>query len=116
MKTIWFKTIRFFVARQYGESIDTVLHWGAAKFRMAEQSIMLSPDPIVQGSANGFAMMGAANQDRASREKDGLIQDYHILPDLLTLARRKGILEARKEDKKVLTKQNSNVINMILEA
>ena len=107
--------IRFFVARQYNETILNVLHWGAAFFRMAEQSIMMNPDPIVQTSANGFAFMGSMNQSKEDKEKHGVVRDYHILPNLLTLDRHIAISEVDEQEKeeKMETNQNSAVIRMI---
>ena len=84
---------------------------------MAEQSIVINPDPVVQASANGAALNLAMNQDKAARERDGMVQDYHILPQLLTFDRKVAIMEVNKEweENKRLTKENSNVVNMILE-
>ena len=114
MKMIWFKTTHFFVARQSNESIKTVLNWGAAKFRVAEQSIMLNPDPIVQTSANGFAFMGSMNQDKKSRDQFGMVQDYQILPDLLTLPRKFALMNQKKQEK-TYTQKNSGSVSMMLE-
>ena len=117
MTMILFKTIRFFVARQYNVNPKKVLKWGGAYYRMAEQSIMINPDPVVQSTANGFAMNVAMNQDKKSREEHGMVQDYHILPQLLTHHRKVAIIEVEKEEKEnaVITKKNSNVVNMMLQ-
>ena len=118
---IWisFKTIRFFVARQYKESVNVVLKWGAAFYRMAERSIYMNPDPVVQANANGFAMTMDMNQSEESREKAGRVQDYHILPELLTTHRKVAIIKVEKqkeeaEKEKVLTKDNNFLVNLML--
>lgn len=87
---------------------------------MAEQSIMLNPDPIVQASANGFALNVAMNQTKEDKQAHGMIQDYHILPELLTFPRRVAMIEAEKEikeekKKEVLTKDNSFMVNLMLQ-
>ena len=109
--------IRFFVAREYKVSPKKILKWGGAFYRAAEQSIMLNPSPAIQATANGFALMGAMNQDKDSREKHGSVQDYHILPQLFTFERRVAIEEIEKEyeEKKLerATVENSGYMRML---
>lgn len=81
---------------------------------------MLNPDPIVQLNANGFAANVSMNQDEKSRAEVGLIQDYHMLPELLTMPRKVAIVEVEKqeeEEKKnaVLTKNNNFLVNLMLD-
>ena len=69
----------------------------------------------MQATANGFAFMGSMNQTKEDKDKHGMVQDYHILPQLFTFERQVATIETEERMKKeaVMTRGNSNVVRMI---